>query len=439
MAEYGAGGSINQHELNPIPPTPDGTWHPEEYQNVYHERTWAELAPRNWLWSKLIWVMFDYASDGRREGDTFGRNDKGLVTYDRATKKDSFFFYKANWSSEPVTYITSRRWVNRPHATTPIKIYSNAPQVELVVNGVSLGIRTGTRGVFEWPIVALRAGDNTVEAFGIRNGNRQRDAVNFRNTVSSPNPNPNPIHNPNPSPSASVTGIVFHDVNRNAARDASEPGLANRLVYLDLNNNGRLDTAEPNTRTDSDGTYWLTNLPNGTHKLRHNFAEGNFTQTTPSNGWARNITVTTGLQLTNITFGAGPPGNTPLPPPNPNPSPNPNPNPSPTGSRTTLSGLIFADQNNNRILDASESGLAGWTVYIDANNNGTRDASEIITLTDATGRFSFANLPLGWHKIRLDRPSGWIQTTPTNDFGLNGQVTNTSTTTDTGRIGVRRS
>ena len=68
-----------------------------------------------------------------------GRNDKGLVTYDRQTKKDAFYFYKANWSDEPVLYITSRRFTERTNAVTDVKIYSNAQQVELLVNGNSLG------------------------------------------------------------------------------------------------------------------------------------------------------------------------------------------------------------------------------------------------------------------------------------------------------------
>jgi beta-galactosidase len=58
---------------------------------------------------KFIWCLFDFASDGRNEGDHAGRNDKGLVTYDRKTKKDAFFFYKANWSREPVVHVTSSK------------------------------------------------------------------------------------------------------------------------------------------------------------------------------------------------------------------------------------------------------------------------------------------------------------------------------------------
>ena len=62
----------------------------------------------------------------RREGAVEGINDKGLVTRDRKTKKDAFYFYQANWSDEPVLYITSRRFTERTNAVTDVKIYSNA-------------------------------------------------------------------------------------------------------------------------------------------------------------------------------------------------------------------------------------------------------------------------------------------------------------------------
>ena len=95
--------------------------------------------------------MFDFAVSTRHEGGQEGLNDKGLVTRDRQTKKDAFYFYKANWSDEPVLYITSRRDSERTNAATNIKIYSNAQQVELSLNGTSIGKNNvSTNGVFLW-------------------------------------------------------------------------------------------------------------------------------------------------------------------------------------------------------------------------------------------------------------------------------------------------
>ena len=123
------------------------------------------MKQRPWLWGTFLWNMFDFAADARNEGDHAGRNDKGLVTYDRKTKKDAFYFYKANWSDEPVLYITSRRFTERTNAVTNVKIYSNAKEPELFVNGVSQGKRSdGENGVFIWKDVALSPGENKISS-----------------------------------------------------------------------------------------------------------------------------------------------------------------------------------------------------------------------------------------------------------------------------------
>lgn len=164
ISEYGAGAALSQHQDPPTPPDPYGTPHPEEWQNHVHEVHWQQMSTRPWLWSKIIWNMFDFAVDSRDEGDTPGRNDKGLVSYDRKTRKDAFFWYKANWTSEPMVYITSRRYTPRTSATVTIKVYSNAPSVELSVNGASVGSQSSDDRIFIFQNVALSAGNNQIEA-----------------------------------------------------------------------------------------------------------------------------------------------------------------------------------------------------------------------------------------------------------------------------------
>lgn len=166
LSEYGAGASILQHAENPAKPEARGPFHPEEYQGLYHEAYWAALKSRPYVWAKFIWCLHDFASDGRNEGDHPGRNDKGLVTYDRRTKKDAYFFYKANWSRDPVVHITGSRFDPRSVAVTDVKVYSNAPDVELEVNGVPLGSRSDAAGdrIFIWHGVTLAPGVNSVVA-----------------------------------------------------------------------------------------------------------------------------------------------------------------------------------------------------------------------------------------------------------------------------------
>ena len=179
VSEYGAGASIFQHEENPSRPNTKGRYHPEEYQADLHEIYWKALAARPYVWGKFIWCMFDFASDGRGEGDHLGRNDKGLVTYDRKTRKDAFYWYKANWSPEPVVYITSRRFAVRTRPETEVKVYSNAGEVELWVNGVALGKLQASDHIFRWQGVKLSPGDNRIAASAPFGGTVVSDACSW--------------------------------------------------------------------------------------------------------------------------------------------------------------------------------------------------------------------------------------------------------------------
>jgi beta-galactosidase len=125
--------------------------------------------------------MFDFASDDRNEGDTKGRNDKGLVTFDRQTKKDAFYFYKANWTNTPFAYITSRRYTNRPSKNVEVKVYSTLGSVTLSVNGKTIGSSNGNSiNVFKWSNVRLQSGNNTITVSGTRDGQSYNDTVTWK-------------------------------------------------------------------------------------------------------------------------------------------------------------------------------------------------------------------------------------------------------------------
>ena len=179
LSEYGAGASIYQHQENPPAPATGGYFHPEEWQAELHETSWQALANAPYVWGKFIWSMFDFASSSRNEGDHAGRNDKGLCTYDRQTPKDSYYWYKANWTTTPFVYITSRRYVNRTLPTTGIKVYANTGTVTLTVNGTSLGTVTSTNHIFQWSNVTLQLGNNTIVATSTQGGQTYTDTVTW--------------------------------------------------------------------------------------------------------------------------------------------------------------------------------------------------------------------------------------------------------------------
>jgi beta-galactosidase len=177
ISEFGAGASIRQHEEQTVrQPATAGKFHPEEYQNLYHESQWQQMKVRPFLWCKFVWNLCDFAVNSRKEGDTPGRNDKGLVTYDRQVRKDAFYWYKANWTTNPMVYITGHTFANRMTNTIAAKVYSNCDSVELVVNGVSQGVRMSTNCIFSWP-VTLFDGTNVIRAVGAKGGIHATDAL----------------------------------------------------------------------------------------------------------------------------------------------------------------------------------------------------------------------------------------------------------------------
>lgn len=136
ISEYGAGASIVHQNEELKKTNPGSYWHPENWQTHFHEVYWKEIDNRPFLWGTFIWNLFDFGAAHRTEGEKSGKNDKGIVSFDRKDKKDAFYFYKANWNkSDPMIYIAERRLVNRTKAEQTIKVYSNQKKVMLWVNG----------------------------------------------------------------------------------------------------------------------------------------------------------------------------------------------------------------------------------------------------------------------------------------------------------------
>ena len=137
-SEYGCEGMPNLHSSHPKRGD-----HSEEYQAKYHEYMLECFQRHPWLWATHVWNMFDFAADARDQGGEPGMNHKGLVTFDRKTRKDSFYLYKAWWSDEPFVHICSKRFVDRTEEKIEVKVYSNLNEVTLFVNGDKLETKHG--------------------------------------------------------------------------------------------------------------------------------------------------------------------------------------------------------------------------------------------------------------------------------------------------------
>lgn len=157
LSEYGCEGIITYHGPNPACKD-----YSEEYQALYHEHMAKMLDERPWIWSSHVWNMFDFGCAARDEGGVAGRNNKGLVTIDRKTKKDSYYIYKAYWNKEPMVHLCGKRYAQRAGETTQIRVYSNQPSVTLYLNGEKVEEQSADK-VFVFQ-VALAEGFNTLLA-----------------------------------------------------------------------------------------------------------------------------------------------------------------------------------------------------------------------------------------------------------------------------------
>ncbi len=166
-SEYGCE-ALNWHSSDPK----QGDY-TEEYQAYYHEELIRQLFTRKYIWATHVWNMFDFGADARAEGGENGQNHKGLVTMDRKYKKDAFYAYKA-WlispEEDPFVHLCGKRYVDRVEDVTKVTVYSNLPEVELLVNGESIGKKTAEDHFFYFDVpnvgettIVAKAGDFTDE------------------------------------------------------------------------------------------------------------------------------------------------------------------------------------------------------------------------------------------------------------------------------------
>ncbi len=179
VSEYGAENILKWHTT-----TPENHDYSEEYASYYHHEMLKTFATRPYLWSTHVWNMFDFAADARDEGGVQGRNNKGLVTYDRLTRKDAFFIYKAYWTTEPMVHVCGQRFVDRGPDQRTVTVYTNCDAVTLIVNGKAVETKAATDHAAVFENLSLQDGENTVTACA---GNVAGNTIRLH-AVAEPNP-----------------------------------------------------------------------------------------------------------------------------------------------------------------------------------------------------------------------------------------------------------
>ncbi|MBQ2244845.1 MAG: DUF4982 domain-containing protein, partial [Oscillospiraceae bacterium] len=173
VSEYGAE-ALNWHTSTPA----QGDY-TEEYQAYYHEELIRQLFTRKYLWATHVWNMFDFGADARNEGGENGQNHKGLVTFDRKYKKDAFYAYKAWLSDEPFVHLCGKRYVDRVEDVTKVTVYSNQPAVELLANGVSLGVKEAADHFFYFDVPNVGTTELVAVAGALRDESQIRKVEKF--------------------------------------------------------------------------------------------------------------------------------------------------------------------------------------------------------------------------------------------------------------------
>lgn len=184
-----------------------------------------------------------------------------------------------------------------------------------------------------------------------------------------------------------IHGALYQDLNANGVRDQGENGLANWTVFLDQNQNGSLDTGEASTVTDADGKFGFTGLTAGAYRVTEIVRSG-WTPTNPTTGYT-DVTLADGQDKSLTFMNEG------------------------TGGTGVITGTIWRDINNDMNRDPEDTGLAGWTIFLDINSNGTLEADEPFQLTDGNGDYTFTGIlgggvgnPLSYEVTEVV-PTGW--------------------------------
>ena len=158
ISEYGVDANLSLHNANPQLKD-----YSEEYQALWHETVYPQIESRPWLWGSFVWNMFDFSSARRNEGGQRFLNAKGLVSHDRKTRKDAFYYYKAKWSDEPFVHVCGKRYTERAQEATDIKVYTNQAEVVLQINGEDY-TATAVNGTALFPGIPLAMGENQMTA-----------------------------------------------------------------------------------------------------------------------------------------------------------------------------------------------------------------------------------------------------------------------------------
>nr|WP_298719688.1 SdrD B-like domain-containing protein [uncultured Steroidobacter sp.] len=209
----------------------------------------------------------------------------------------------------------------------------------------------------------------------------------------------------------SLSGTVFADRNNNGTPDSGDTGIANVTITL-TGTDARGTAVNRPTTTDANGIYRFTDVLPGTYQLAETqpatYLDG--IDTAGDRGGDASVNdqigaiVLTDQDGTGYNFGERP------------------------GS---ISGRVWRDANRDGNLDATEVGIANVTITLTGNDTLGNPVTRSTT-TDATGNYSFADLPAGTYTLTESQPAGFGSTTPDTLSGVQISAAGTTNNHDFG-------
>ena len=148
-----------------------------EYGNLYHEAYIPVLLDKKFVAGATVWNLNDFYSEARGQAVPHV-NNKGITGLDRSLK-DPYYLYQAYLLDRPVVHICTSDWKQRGgERTQGFKVYTNAPDVEVTVNGVSLGRVSVSEHIAGFD-ATLRDGWNEIFVSGEAGGETAHDCYRF--------------------------------------------------------------------------------------------------------------------------------------------------------------------------------------------------------------------------------------------------------------------
>jgi len=132
------------------------------------ENAWPPVASRDNIAGGFVWAGFDYKGEPRPFGWPVINCHYGFFDI-CGFPKDSYYYYKSWWSDEPVLHVFPHwNWPGKEGEEIAVWVHSNCDEVELFLNGKSLGKQTVQRlHHLEWKV---KYAPGTLLARGFKGG-----------------------------------------------------------------------------------------------------------------------------------------------------------------------------------------------------------------------------------------------------------------------------